>query len=57
MTYGRTIEVPLPHDQAVAKVKEIFKEQGFGTLTEIDVQATLMEKIGRALDVLQNAGS
>jgi len=27
-------------------VKEAFKAQGFGTLTEIDVQATLQEKLG-----------
>lgn len=28
------------------KVKEAFKQQGIGTLTEIDVKATLKEKLG-----------
>jgi uncharacterized protein (DUF302 family) len=31
---------------AIAKVKEALKQHGFGVLTEIDVQATLKEKIG-----------
>ncbi len=46
MKYGRTIEVSLPYDQAVPRVKEAFKQQGFGTLTEIDVKKTLKEKLG-----------
>ena len=50
MGYGRTIEVDLPFDEAVPRVKEAFQEQGFGTLTEIDVQATLEQKIGRHVD-------
>lgn len=50
MNYGTTIEIPLSYDEAVPKVKEAFKEQGFGTLTEIDVQATLKEKIDRDIE-------
>ena len=50
MNYGQTIEVPLTYEEAVPKVKEAFKEQGFGTLTEIDVRATLKEKIGRDIE-------
>ena len=46
MDYGRTIRLDLPYQQAVPKVKEAFKQQGFGTLTEIDVKATLKEKLG-----------
>lgn len=46
MTYGKTITVNLPFDQAVEATKAALKEQGFGTLMEIDVKATLKEKIG-----------
>jgi len=46
MRYARSITLDLPYDLAVPKVKEAFKAQGFGTLTEIDVQATLQEKLG-----------
>ena len=45
-SYAKTITVRLPYDEAVPKVKEAFKDQGFGTLTEIDVRATLAEKLG-----------
>ncbi|MFI0863697.1 DUF302 domain-containing protein [Streptomyces smyrnaeus] len=50
MDYARTITLDLPYDQAVPKVKEVFKEQGFGTLTEIDVAATLREKLGHTME-------
>ncbi len=46
MNYARTIGLQLPYEEAVVKVKEAFKERGFGTLTEIDMQAALREKIG-----------
>ncbi|MBE1579465.1 MULTISPECIES: DUF302 domain-containing protein [Pseudonocardiaceae] len=45
MDYARTITLDLPYEQAVPTVKEAFQEQGFGTLTEIDVQATLKNKL------------
>ena len=50
MDYGQTIEVGLSFEEALPKVREAFKEQGFGTLTEIDVRATLKEKIGREIE-------
>jgi uncharacterized protein (DUF302 family) len=40
MPYGHTITLDLPFPDAVVKVKDAFQTQGFGTLTEIDVQAT-----------------
>jgi uncharacterized protein (DUF302 family) len=44
---GTAIEVRLdvPFDQALDRVGEALKEQGFGILTRIDVKATLKEKL------------
>jgi uncharacterized protein (DUF302 family) len=39
------VNLDLPYDQAVQKTTEALKEQGFGVLTEIDVQATLKKKL------------
>jgi uncharacterized protein (DUF302 family) len=50
MGYANTITLGLDYDQAVTKVKEAFKAKGFGTLTEIDVRATLREKIGEEME-------
>lgn len=46
MQYSKSVEIALPYDRAVGVVKEAFKAQGFGALTEIDVRATLKEKLG-----------
>src|SRR5512133_3694137 len=46
MSYGHTITLDLPFQDAIARVKDAFGVQGFGTLTEIDVQATLKQKLG-----------
>jgi uncharacterized protein (DUF302 family) len=37
MPYGHTITLDLPFQDAIARVKDAFGVQGFGTLTEIDV--------------------
>ena len=50
MGYARTVTLDTPFEEAVIKVKEAFKEQGFGALTEIDVQATLRDKLGTEMD-------
>jgi uncharacterized protein (DUF302 family) len=46
MDYQRSITVDLPYAQAVTRTREALAEQGFGVLTEIDVQATLKDKRG-----------
>jgi uncharacterized protein (DUF302 family) len=43
--YGVKVTVPLPYDRAVARTREALGKEGFGVLTEIDVQATLKNKL------------
>ena len=50
MPYGHTTTLDLPFPDAVSKVKDAFGAEGFGTLTEIDVQATLKQKLGLDTD-------
>lgn len=44
--YGFGTRVALAYPEAVARTRELLKEEGFGVLTEIDVQKTLKEKLG-----------
>jgi uncharacterized protein (DUF302 family) len=37
-------------DQVVEQVRAVLAEQGFGVLTEIDMRATLAEKLGEKMD-------
>ncbi|MCX7618611.1 DUF302 domain-containing protein [Tepidiforma sp.] len=46
LAFGLRKETGLPFHQAVEAVREALKAQGFGVLTEIDVQATLKAKLG-----------
>ncbi len=46
MRYYFSKELDLPFDEAVQAVTESLKKEGFGVLTEIDVQATLKKKLG-----------
>jgi uncharacterized protein (DUF302 family) len=41
--FNKTISVPF--DEAIAKVTEELKKEGFGILTDIDVQQTLKKKL------------
>nr|BBH93567.1 hypothetical protein KTA_17660 [Thermogemmatispora argillosa] len=45
-SYGFGITLALPYEQAIERVKEALKAEGFGVLTEIDVRRTLREKLG-----------
>jgi uncharacterized protein (DUF302 family) len=44
-SYAIGRSVALPYEQAVARIRETLQQQGFGVLTEIDVQATLKKKL------------
>lgn len=44
---GLNVELPLPFEAAVTRVREALKQEGFGVLTEIDLRAAFREKLGR----------
>ena len=44
--YGRSVPIAVPFDRAVDLVKGFLKDEGFGVLCEIDVTATMKEKLG-----------
>lgn len=48
--YGMSVTLDAPFDDAVARVREALAGQGFGVLTEIDVRATLHEKLGAEME-------
>ena len=50
MSYGISKEVNLSFNDAIEKVKVELKKEGFGVLTEIDVQKTLKEKLNIEYD-------
>lgn len=45
MEYFTSKTVGLSYDQAIEKVTDLLKEEGFGVLTEIDVKDTLKKKL------------
>lgn len=45
MKYDLSVTLDLPYDDAVGAVRAALKDQGFGVLTEIDVTATMREKL------------
>jgi uncharacterized protein (DUF302 family) len=44
---GFEVELPMPFEGAIARVKEALKHEGFGVLTEIDLRAAFQEKLGK----------
>lgn len=46
MNYGMSRTINRPFDEVNAEVRAVLAEQGFGIVSEIDMQATLRNKIG-----------
>jgi uncharacterized protein (DUF302 family) len=50
MNYGIAVHTALPFAAAAARVRDALREQGFGVLTENDIQVTMREKLGQQMD-------
>ncbi len=48
--YGFGTTLHQPYEEAILRVKEALKAEGFGVLTEIDVRQTLREKLGAEME-------
>ena len=46
INYGFTKELNIPYGKVIEMVKEALKEEGFGVLTEIDVQEKIKKELG-----------
>jgi uncharacterized protein (DUF302 family) len=46
INYGFTKDLIIPYETAIDRVKDVLKKEGFGVLTEIDIQNKMKEKLG-----------
>ncbi len=49
MIFEEAMVMSGPFDEVLQRVKDAFAAEGFGTLTEIDIQATLAAKVGKEM--------
>ena len=57
MSYFYSKNVDLSFEEAIVRVTDELKKEGFGVLTEIDVKATLKEETGCGLSQLPHSRS
>ncbi|HSO65156.1 MAG TPA: DUF302 domain-containing protein [Ornithinibacter sp.] len=50
MSYGLTATLDRPFDDTVTDVRAALAEEGFGVISEVDMQATLRTKLGVEID-------
>ncbi|MCW5252024.1 DUF302 domain-containing protein [Streptomyces sp. SHP 1-2] len=50
MEFGITVTLDTPFTETVERVRAALAEEGFGVLTEIDVRATMKEKLGEEME-------
>jgi uncharacterized protein (DUF302 family) len=50
MDYNMTIRLTAPFAETAERVRTALREEGFGVLTEIDVTATLHDKLGEKME-------
>jgi uncharacterized protein (DUF302 family) len=49
-TYSFSKTVPYSFEEAIMKVTDLLKEEGFGILTTIDMKAKIKEKLGKDME-------
>lgn len=57
MSYTLTVTLDTTPDDAEARIREALGEEGFGILSEIDVQAKLQEKLGEDIGTYRILGA
>ena len=50
MSYAMIIDLVQPFEEVFPRVKQALAANGFGIVSEIDMQKTLMDKIGVEID-------
>lgn len=57
MTYTLTVTLDTTPDEAETRIREALAEEGFGILSEIDIQAKLQEKLGHDIGTYKVLGA
>ncbi len=55
--YGHHIEIAGPFDQALQRVQAALKAEGFGVLSDIDIQKAMKEKLGKDMPAYRILGA
>lgn len=55
--YGHHIEIGGPFDQALERVQAALKAEGFGVLSDIDIQKAMKEKLGKDMPAYRILGA
>lgn len=55
--YGHHIEIAGPFDDALERVRGALKAEGFGVLSDIDIQKAMKEKLGKDMPAYRILGA